>query len=206
MEFDIETWVPYKCDFKPITINTMFSDALGRIADMAMRMGSEFLYMERDGACPVGTLVQENLIRPRINGALGPGFAMVFSYSEGMEGVLYDLSRGSDVFGAGITLCGIWRSAILLDECKVLVVASASPLFDSEEFLAALGNELSLRKKPGGDNLPYFAEKFGYRRFSIPYETDDVRDLQIANLLLSFEFDETRLFVGSAPELSMDKF
>ena len=205
MDFDIETWVPYGCDFKPVTTNSLFSDALGRIAELALRVESEFLYMEMDGGCPMGTLVPENLIRPRIGGGDDNNFAMVFSYSADMETVLYDLASKCGYFGAGITVCGIWRSSILVDECKVLVVASGNPLFDADEFLDSLGKALSLSKK-NGDNgyVPYFAERFGYRRFSIPYETDDIVELQISQLLMSFEFEETRHFVGPQPELSMD--
>jgi hypothetical protein len=203
MEFDIETWVPYGCDFKPVTINTMFSDTLGRIAELAMCMESEFLYLEMDGGCPVGTLVPENLIRPRMGDSDSNSFAMVFSYSRSMEGVLYDLVREGSYFGAGVTICGIWRSSILVDECKVLVVASENPLFDADVFLDSLGLALSLFEKENG-NFPYYAEKFGYRRFSIPYETDDVVQLQISQLLCDFEFDETRRFVGPNPELFID--
>jgi hypothetical protein len=148
--------------------------------------------------------VPENLIRPRVGSADSSGFAMVFSYSQDMEGILYNLSREGAYFDAGITICGIWRSSILLDECKVLVVASGNPLFDPDEFLDSLGKALRLFRKPKNGNVPYFADRFGYRRYSIPYETDDVTQLQISQLLLGFEFDETRRFVGPQPELSMD--
>jgi hypothetical protein len=203
MEFDIETWVPYGCDFKPVTINSLFSDALGNIADMALRLESEFLYLEMGGGCPVGTLVPENLIRPYTGSKDSASFAMVFSYSQGMEGVLYDLVREGSYFGAGITICGIWRSAILLDECKVLVVASENPLFDADEFLDSLEQALRVSKKSENGNVPYYAEKFGYRRYSIPYETDDVTQLQISQLLSGFEFDEIRRYVGPQPELDL---
>ncbi|MDR3321447.1 MAG: hypothetical protein LBS93_03285 [Synergistaceae bacterium] len=206
MEFDIETWVPYGCDFGPVTTNSLFSDDLGRIAALALRLESEFLYMEMRGGCPVGTLVPENLIRPHVGNGESSSFSMVFSYSQGMEGVLYDLARNGSYFGAGITVCGIWRSSILVDECKVLVVASENPLFNPEEFLDSLGNALLHSKKPQSGNVPYFAEKFGYRRYSIPYETDDVTDLQISQILMNFEFDETRHYVGPLPQLSMDSF
>jgi hypothetical protein len=203
MEFDIETWVPYRCDFNPIKTNHLFGDALGRIAKMAMMLESEFLYMEFGGACPMGALVPENIIRPHTTSE-GGNFAMVFSYSRGMERVLYELFQKSDVFGAGITLCGIWKSAILLEECKVLMVASGSPMFDVENFLDALDSALSTQDSDA--NIPYFAEKFGYRRFAIPYETDNVIDLQITHMLSKFEFPETRCFVGPEPELSLENF
>jgi hypothetical protein len=225
MEFDIESWVPYRYDFKPITINSLFSDALGHIAELAMRMDSEFLYMETADSPPVGTLVPENLIRPRVSyieddeseeqsdeggdaaEAAGPrNFAMVFSYSRGMEKILSDLADTDGAFGAGITHCGIRRSEILMDQCKVLVVASGSPFFNPDDFLRRLGDAMEGGGERAGGNVPYFAEKFGYRRCAIPYETDDVTDLMITGMLMSFEFDEIREIVGPIPEVSIDNF
>ncbi|MDR1019973.1 MAG: hypothetical protein LBL73_04360 [Synergistaceae bacterium] len=204
MDFDIETWVPYGCDFKPVTINSLFSDALGKIAEMALRLESEFLYMDVGGGCPVGTLVPENLIRPRMGNSDRSSFAMVFSYSRGMEDLLFGLVREGEYFGAGITVCGIWRSSILVAECKVLVVASENPLFDPDLFLDSLSLAMRGPQLPLSGNVPYYAEKFGYRRGAIPYETDDVMQLQISQLLSCFEFDGTRRLVGPVPELSMD--
>lgn len=204
MEFDIETWTPYRCDFKPITTNLLFSAALGYIAEMVMCLESELLYMWNDEDCPVGTLVPENLIRPNIEPDSHSGFSMVFAYSEAMEKVLHGMEGEGDLFGAGVTLCGIWKSSILLEECKVLVVASTNPLFDCDEFLGSLTSALSSTKKTVGGNVPYFAERFGFRRFSIPYETDDVTELLISGILSEFEFDETRRFVGGPNELSLD--
>jgi hypothetical protein len=46
----------------------------------------------------------------------------------------------------------------------------------------------------------FFAEKFGYRRFSIPFETDDVTSLAISRILFDFEMDATRALLGPPPE------
>jgi hypothetical protein len=206
MDFDIETWVPYRCDFNPITTNSLFSDSLGRIAEMAMRLGSELLYMWNDEDCPVGTLVPENLIRPHFSPDGHKGFSIVFSYSKGMEKVLHGMEGAGELFGAGITLCGIWKSSLLLDECKVLVAASTNPLFDCGEFLIALTLALDASTRQAAGNVPYFAEKFGFRRCSIPYETDDITELLISSLLTDFELDETRRLIGPQRELSLDNY
>ena len=205
MEFDIETWVPYRCDFKPISTNSLFSDILGDIAALAMMTESELLYMWDDEDCPVGTLVPENLMRQSAGSQEHRGFAIVFAYSERMERILYSMEGSGDTFVAGITNCGIWRSSIFIDECKVLVAASINPLFDPEEFLYSLKTELD-RNNSSGRCIPYFAEKFGFRRFAIPYETDKVTDIQISNVLAAFELDEVRRFIGMPMELSLDNF
>jgi hypothetical protein len=205
MEFDLETWVPYRCDFKPITTNSLFSDALGDIAELAMMLESELLYMWDDEDCPIGTLVPENLMRASPESQPHKGFAIVFAYSVAMEEVLHGLDGSGELFGAGVTLCGIWKSSILLDECKVLVAASVNPMFEPEEFLDSLREALS-RRKNLGRSVPYFAEKFGFRRFSIPYETDNVTDLQISSVLMTFELDETKRFIGAPAELSLENY
>jgi hypothetical protein len=205
MECVLETWVPYRCDFKPITTNSLFSDTLGDIARLAMMLESELLYMWDGEDCPIGTLVPENLMRPRFEPGEHRGFAIVFAYSELMEQVLHGLEGSGDLFGAGVTLCGIWKSSILLEECKVLVAASVNPMFDPDEFLCSLKTALSERKKPDG-RIPYFAEKFGFRRCSIPYETDNITELQIADALTAFELDETRRLIGIPAELSLENY
>ncbi|MDR1134213.1 MAG: hypothetical protein LBL05_08610 [Synergistaceae bacterium] len=200
MDLCIETWAPYGCDFKPITTYSLFGEALGDIAKMAMMQESELLYMRSDDAYPVGALAPENLMRPGAASEYHFGFTMVFSYSEAMEIVLQGLEGSGELFGAGVAFCGIWKSSLLLDECKVLAVASLNPMFDQEKFLFSLRDALSSRGKSGRE-IPYFAEKFGLRRFSIPYETDDVIELQIASLLAKLEFDETRRAIGGVGDL-----
>jgi hypothetical protein len=200
MDLCLETWAPYGCDFKPITAYSLFSEALGDIAEMAMMQESELLYMWSDDAYPVGALAPESLMRPGASPEYHDGFTIVFSYSEAMESVIQGLEGSGELFGAGIAYCGIWKSSLLLDECKVLAVASSNPMFDQEKFLFSLRDALSSRGK-SGRGIPYFAEKFGLRRFSIPYETDDVTELQISSLLTKLEFDETRRVIGGVGDL-----
>lgn len=207
MELDIEPWVAYGCDFRPVMVNELFSEQLGHIAKMAFCVGSEFLYMESDGCCPVGTLVPENLIRPRARAVVSSNFVMLFAYSRKIEGVLCRLSDRDTCYGIGITICGIRKNSILLDACKVIVVASENPLFDSERFLAQLTGELETESAAASSpGIPYFAEKLGYRRCCIPYETDDIVQMEIRKLIRGFEFDETRRFVGPVLELSLEDF
>lgn len=206
MELDIEPWMAYGVDFRPVSVNALFSETLGRIAKMALCAGSEFLYMESKGGSPAGTLAPENLIRPRRCPAGSSNFTMVFTYSPRMERLFYNFVKEHGGFGAGITACCIWKNEILVDECKVIVAASEDPFFNTERFLLLLACAMDASGRCDDFNVPYFAEKLGYRRGCISYETDDVTQMRILHLLMNFEFEEIRQLVGPVPELSLDDF
>jgi hypothetical protein len=115
------------------------------------------------------------------------------------------LSLFADVYpgiSAGLALCGIWDRTMLVDECKVIVLVSDNPLFDEQGCITALSELLqnsAVESHVRGNS--FFAEQFGYRRFTIPFETDDVTELSITKLLFDFEFEATRQVVGPAPEV-----
>jgi hypothetical protein len=81
---------------------------------------------------------------------------------------------------------------------KAIAIMSNNPFFDDEEFLENFVREMS---KGVENNTPssmtFFAEKFGYRRFFIPYETDNITDLTISGIFNNFEIAETESMLGS---------
>jgi hypothetical protein len=94
---------------------------------------------------------------------------------------------------------------------KVIVLVSDSLLFREEDFLTDFGEMLENEMSGGKEakktsNISYFAEKFGYRRFCIAYETDDLLQLRISKLLYEMEFPETRQMVGPSPEMTFPPF
>jgi len=205
MDLDVVGWLPYSFDFAPVSINAMHSEQLRSIAAMALEVGSEFLCLKSLRSGRVGSLFPENLIDPERALPEGPlGFVMVFSYSKVMETLSFLMAEAIPGMKAGLTLCGLWDGTRLVDEVKVIAVTNENPFFDEEPFLEMLQDVL---KKASGDSAQtaFFAEKFGYRRASIPYETDDVTQLFITQMLFDFELEETRKIVGPMPQVESGK-
>jgi hypothetical protein len=95
---------------------------------------------------------------------------------------------------------------LLLENIKVIVLVSDSIVFSEEEFLSDFESMFEAGKVAGRSNISYFAEKFGYRRFCMAYETDDLLQLRISKLLYEMELPETRQMVGPSPEMSFPPF
>lgn len=203
VDLEIASWLPYRIDFTPISVNALHSERLASIARLAFGLESEFFYLHSPESGYVGTMARESLIDPDKNSERTGGFTIVFSYSSSIERVLGSVVQGQLNVYAGLTLCGIWDRFVLVDECKVVAVASDDPQFDEDQFLNNLEQALKQSKEVRNSNLAFYAEKFGYRRFSIPYETDNVTQMEISQLLFEFEMEETLKIVGPLPEVSL---
>ena len=92
---------------------------------------------------------------------------------------------------------------MLVDECKVLVLVSEDPFFDEGTFFKSLQKSFQHISGRESSNISFFAEKFGYRRFSISYETDNLTQMRITQALFDLELDETRELLGPAPEMKL---
>lgn len=205
VDLDMDAWAPYGLDYTPVSVIGFHSDALRNIASLSLEVGSEFLCLRSLKSGSVGPLLRENLIDPGRRSRFEIGFTMVLGYSRVMEVLSHMLAQVSPGLNAGLTLCGVWDRHMLVDECKVIALISEGPLFDEDSFFKIL--EQALQKAAGRKgNTAYFAERFGYRRFSVPYDTDDLMDLQIARVLFDLELEETREIVGPVPEMGMPDF
>lgn len=203
VDLEIASWVPYRIDFAPVSVNALYSERLASIARLAFGLGSELFYLRSPESGYVGTMARESLIDPDKNSERASVFTIVFSYSSSIEKVLGGLARDQLNVYAGLTLCGIWNRFFLVDECKVVAVASDDPRFDEESFLESLEQALRQSSEVKNSNLAFYAERFGYRRFSIPYETDNITQMEISQLLFEFEMEETLEIVGPLPEVSL---
>ncbi len=203
VELDVVSWLPYSFDPHPVSVQAMHSEELRAIAAMALELGSELLYLNSLGSGQVGSLFPDRLIDPGRHEDAAEGFAMIFGYSRPMEMLTGLLSSSVPGLKAGLALCGLWNRRMLLGEMKVIAFASQNILFDETPFLALLREVLS---KAAGDRqrYAYYAEKFGYRRATIPFETDDMTQLAITQMLFDLEMEETRQVVGPAPEISWE--
>ncbi|MEA3508807.1 MAG: hypothetical protein U9R40_07815 [Synergistota bacterium] len=200
IDLEILPWMPYRLDFNPVSSSTAYSEQLGDIASMAFEMDSELLYLESIETGQTGSLFREHLVIPGSHSGEEKGFSIVFGYSAVMEALLGMFAKAYPGLMAGLAICGVWDRAMLVEECKVIVMVGEHVLFNGEQCLSALRDVLNTTAGSGG-LCGFYAEKFGYRRFSIPYETDNVTQLSIARVLYDFELEETRKVVGPPPEV-----
>ncbi|MDR1730770.1 MAG: hypothetical protein LBR61_01615 [Synergistaceae bacterium] len=169
-------------------------------------MESEFFLISSMFSGNVGSLMRENFYRYDRPNSVTLGFMMLLGYSEKMEELLCRKLTEESQVRAGIAFCSLWNKSFLLDNIKVIVVISDAILFNEEEFLTDFETMLSEEKNLDRSEVVYFAEKFGYRRFHMAYETDDPLKLQISRLLYEMEFPETRRMVGPSPEMPFPPF
>ena len=203
VELDVVSWLPYSFDPHPVSVHAMHSEELRSIAAMALELGSELLYLNSLGSGQVGSLFPDRLIDPGRHEDAEAGFAMIFGYSRPMEMLTCLLSSSMPGLKAGLALCGLWDRHMLLDEMKVIAFASQNIFFEEGPFLTMLRDVLS---KAAGEQqrCAFYAEKFGYRRATIPFETDDMTQMAITQTLFDFEMEETRQVVGPAPEITWE--
>jgi hypothetical protein len=207
LDLEIASWFPFGVDYKPISINLLHSPRLKRIAAFCMEVGSEFFFMTSTLSGCVGNLMRDNFYKYDNGNNINLGFMMLLGYSPQMEklvGRKFPEREDMDV-RAGVAFCSLWNKTLLLENMKVIVLVSDDILFSEEEFLTdfeAMFEEKGLDRS----NISYFAEKFGYRRFCMAYETDDLLQLRISKLLYEMELPETRQMVGPSPEMPFPPF
>ncbi|MDO4988599.1 MAG: hypothetical protein Q4E17_06235 [Synergistes sp.] len=206
VDIELAPWTPYEKDYTPVSVNTLFNPTLGKLAGFAFEVHSELFAMHSFHSGSMGTLARHNLIDSVSSKRVEPGFSMVFAYSEAVEHSVLALLPFFPGLMAGITLCDIWRDDVLVDECKVLMVMSEDPIFDETPFVEALCEAFKVICRKQKPNTSYFAEKFGYKRFSISYETDDTTLMRITQALFDMELDATKAVLGPMPELKVPQF
>ncbi len=206
VDMEIASWFPLRMDYEPVSVNAHHSRLLSDIAALSLRMNSEFFCLTSLQSGYVGTLLRDSMIDPGRLNRIELGFTMLFGYSTPMESLLSSLLDDESDVEAGVSFCCLWDRDIMLESFKAIVLVSSNPLFDEDEFLARLAALLEKNSVPSQANLPFFAEKFGYRRFFIPYETDNLVHLEISRLLYEMEFEETRKWVGPSPEVAFPPF
>ena len=206
LDLSVPCWMPYAKDFSPVESNGLYNPVLGMLSALAIGLSSEFLYLHGMQSGNLGTMSRQNIIDPAGNSVVELGFSAVFTWSEQMETAVLSLLSGFPGLKAGIAMCSIWCGDVLQDEIKVILLVNENPFFDERHFIAAMTRGFALALKE--DNTPYafFAEKFGYIRSAIAYETDKMLQMEITQLLFDMEFEATREILGPAPEVKLPDF
>ena len=203
IELEVVNWFPYGVDYNPVTVNDMADPLLSGISAFALELNSELFHLKSFQSGNVGTFARQHMIDPFRNKGAEFGFAMILSYSAEMEKcILAIISKFPDL-KAGLTLTSIWSEGVLVDECKTILLASDDIFFNETKFLSTFHTALQIFSGKMSSNTSFFAERFGYRRFSISYETDDVTSMRISQALFDLELDQTREVVGPMPELAL---
>ncbi len=204
LDLEIASWFPFGLDYQPVSINRLHSPRLRRIAASCLDWESEFFFLSSPRTGCIGSLMRDNFYMCRPQGIVSLGFMMILGYSPRMERLICAGLRGTDELSAGVAFCSLWNRGVLMENLKVIVLVSEGIFFDEEKFLADF--ERMLAPQEGVPDLAFFAEKFGYRRFYMVYETDDPLQLRISKLLYEMEFAETRQMVGPSPEVAFPPF
>ena len=204
LDLEIASWFPFGVDYKPTSINSLHSSQLKRISELCLEAGSEFFFMTSILSGCVGNLMRDNFYKDDADRNVSLGFMMLLGYSRRMEQLLERKFGDRDETRAGVAFCSLWNKSLFLENLKVIVVVNDNFFLNEDDFLADF--ESMFDNEGMGSNVSYFAEKFGYRRFSIAYETDDLMQIRISKLLYEMELPETRQMVGPSPEMPFPPF
>ena len=204
LDLEIASWFPFGVDYRPVSVHALDNLRLRKIAASCLDRESEFFFMSSPRMGCIGSLMRDNFYRVEPQGIVGLGFMMILGYSLRMERLISAGLGGSEDLSAGVAFCSLWNRGVLMENMKVIVLVSEGIFFDEEKFLEDF--EAMLAPQDGAPDLAFFAERFGYRRFCMVYETDDPLQLRISKLLFEMEFAETRQMVGPSPEVSFPPF
>jgi len=199
VDLSIVSWFPMGLDYKPVSINAFHSKELETVASLAFCLDSELFCLTSLQSGYVGSLLRDNMLVPGKDFKLDLGFTMVFGYSRPLEKILVPLIGETPGLQGGVTNCTLWNHELLLESFKAIILVSENPLFNEDGFIRVLSERITAITRDIS-SMPFFAEKFGYTRFFIPFETDDLTSLQISRYLYEMEFEETRKSVGPSPE------
>lgn len=203
-ELDVEVgpWGSFKMEHRPVSAPALYSPQMGRLANEAMALESEFLYMNGLGMGAAGSMIWENSLLLMDEVPVLPMFTLIFGYSRKIESFLSDFLLSRQGLKGGVTVCTFWQDEVPIVHYKVAAVLGTVPLVDEEQCISSLIDAMA-RRKDRDSSLSYFAEKLGFLRAPVPYETDRPGDLSVTEKLQSFQLAATREVLGPSPSVPM---
>ena len=197
---EISRCFPFGRDYHPASLSRFHDETLRRISSSCLDVGGEFFFMASPHTGCVGNLSRENFYKFSPDAVLNLGFIMTLGYSDALEKAVIAsllMPEAQMKLKAGITACSMWSHGIFEGMAKVIAVAAEEPFFDSTDYLRGFADILEkFRSGLKNANNSYYAEKFGYDRFFVRWETDSPIDLAVSQAIAEFEFDGTREIVG----------
>jgi len=201
VNFEVPMWTPYGLDYMPVSFIGGTDELIRDIAAHAMELESELVYLRGISYGEVGVVSYDKTIDPGRDMAFLLGFMMLFSYSRAMEAFVSNLVKETEDIKVGICFCDLKDRKMCLGKCKAIALISSDPFFDERAFVERFARELENEVTANvTSSLSFYAEKFGYRRFFIPYETDDVVELAIFDICNKLEVEETKHLIDIKPD------
>lgn len=194
---EISRCFPFGRDYHPASLSRFHDETLRRISSACLDLGGEFFFMASPQTGCVGNLSRENFYKFSPDPLLNLGFILTLGYSDSLERAVIASLLAPEAqmkLKAGITACSLWSRGIFEGVTKVIAVASEEPFFDSTDYLKAFADILE-KLRPCESNS-YYAEKFGYDRFFVQWETDQPTNIAVSQAIAQFEFDGTLEIVG----------
>ncbi|MBQ7151154.1 MAG: hypothetical protein IJR94_02740 [Synergistaceae bacterium] len=214
---EISSWFPFGKDYQPVSVNRFYGETLKNIASLSLDLESEFFFMASPDVGCVGNLPRENFFRYGADNIFHLGFLMVLGYSEKMEkAVTFSLllsdtqakeKKETARLYAGIASCSLGREGILQSTSRVIAIASDEPFYDCDSYLKILEFALVQSKNIlKAEPLAYYAEKFGYKRFFMPWENENPYALAMSKTLSELEESSSKDIVGGSATLDFPPF
>ncbi len=210
LQVEIPAWFPWGKDYQPVSVNRFHDSTLKNIAALCFDLESEFFFMASPLVGCVGNLPREKFFHYSSENIFNLGFLMMFGFSELLEkAIIISLAYVPEArkLSAGVTSCALWRGGIFEGNMKVIAVAGDDPFYDGNEYLKGLEKVLSdVKAAVHAPELSYYAEKFGYDRFLMKWENENLYDVRTSQLISEIEDKGTQEIVGGSSKINFPPF
>ena len=206
-EIDVETGVlaAVKKTRSSVAMARLHGPQLEALASLALNCDSELLYICGKENAPAGSMLWDGAVTERrVAPDLLP-FTLVLGYSRMIERIAVAVTERVAGLRAGVTDCTFWNGGVPLARYKVVAFVAALPIFDENSFLESLVAELK-KQSDLNATTSFYAERLGFVRAPVPYETDTPVQMLMFDELDSFQLDATHSVVGPAPSVPLPVF
>ncbi len=188
-----------------LTLAGLHSDLLKKLSAYALSLNSELLYLCGTNCGIAGSMIWEEAILSDRDLSEGSPFTLVFGYSREMENFVSQFIDGQSALRAGVTQCTFWNRKIPIASYKVIAFMAVLPIVNEIQSLEAMAEKF---RSCSSENelVAGYAERFGFLRAPVLYETDTPRGLLMTSKLEEFQLEATRSVVGPSPSVPLPLF